>query len=471
MSGKPPIVLIGEPGHRRSSLARLFEQSGQAVVVADSVSTIPKEMVPPKAIALMADASSHSGTLSCLDSRFSKQTPILYIADREMHPLFQQQHQWRVIEQLTLPLRFPDIARAVHRLEKASRSSTESPAPIKESFTFETPAVPASALVGASDCMQSIRDTIAQVQNSNVTVLVLGESGTGKELIARQLHDGSERAASPFVALNCAAIPSELLESELFGHEKGAFTGAHERRAGRFEQAKGGTLFLDEIGDMPLPMQAKLLRVLEEKSFQRVGGSQSLRADVRIVAATHRDLGHAIRKGAFRQDLYYRLNVFPIVVPPLRERLEDVPLLLASFLSAENAKQKKSIALSSEAIQVLSTYQWPGNVRELANLIERLVVANNGPMVDLCDLPPLLQSMPPNHASSAPTARALDDGSIDLKKHLNELEQYYIKKALQDSGGVVSKAAERLKMGRTTLVEKMRKFEIRRSDISDTHTE
>ncbi len=329
------------------------------------------------------------------------------------------------------------------------------------------------SLVGSSRRVGVVRKLMAQVADSDATVLILGESGTGKEVVARNLHYHSSRRDKPFVPINCGAIPSELLESELFGHEKGAFTGAISSRQGRFEMAEGGTLFLDEIGDMSLPMQVKLLRVLQERTFERVGSNKSVTADVRIIAATHRDLEEAIKGGKFREDLYYRLNVFPIDMPPLRERIEDVPLLINELIARVEHEKRGSVRLTPAAVMTLCRYHWPGNVRELANLIERLVIMYPFRVVDADDLPERFRGEDGAHANAdqaeapvtipAPafdlvTPVRLPRGGLDLKEHISNLEYSLIKQALDEANGVVAHAAKLLNMRRTTLVEKLRKY-------------
>ena len=242
-------------------------------------------------------------------------------------------------------------------------------------------------LVGSSDAIKSIRELISRVSNTDATVLIRGESGTGKEVVAQLIHDLSSRASAPFVPINCGAIPGELLESELFGHEKGAFTGAIAARKGRFELAEGGTLFLDEIGDMPFAMQVKLLRVLQERSFERVGGAKLINANVRIIAATHQDLEKKIEKNSFREDLYYRLSIFPIEIPPLRDRPGDVPDLISSLLDSAQRQGLGSLQVSNEVLAHLSVYDWRGNVRELINLIERLMVMYPNQLISEAELP------------------------------------------------------------------------------------
>ncbi len=341
------------------------------------------------------------------------------------------------------------------------------------------------SLVGQSVAVQRVRHMMGQVANSEVSVLITGESGTGKEVVARNLHLNSSRAEKPFIPINCGAIPRELLESELFGHEKGAFTGAISSRAGRFELADGGTLFLDEIGDMPLSMQVKLLRVLQEQSFERVGGVKTIQADVRIFAATHKDLEEMIAKGEFRQDLYYRLNVFPIAMPALRERMEDIPLLLNELIAELEAEGRGSVRFNSSAVAALCRYSWPGNVRELANLVERMAILHPHGIVGVQDLPtafhrgdisgeisPQAVELVATESQAAQGAEEQEDEilpmkGIDLKEYLANLEKSLIAQALDDSDGVVARAATRLQIRRTTLVEKMRKYQLQRPTLPD----
>ena len=325
---------------------------------------------------------------------------------------------------------------------------------------------------------------IDQVAPFDTTVLVLGESGTGKEVAARAIHQRSRRANKPFVAINCGAIPPDLLESELFGHEKGAFTGALTQRKGRFEIAEGGTLLLDEIGDMSLPMQVKLLRVLQERSFERVGGNQTMQCDVRVIAATHRNLEAHISEGKFREDLFYRLNVFPIDMPPLRSRSEDLPDLIQAITRQLAESGRGQVTLSDSAVRVLGYYSWPGNVRELSNLLERLAVLHPSGTVRAADLPARYRAAMPEgaeeeSAQSAPSAPSMLDPrpvdpatlspnatlppeGIDLRTHIAEIELELIRAALQQAEGVVAHAAPLLGLRRTTLVEKLRKYGIER---------
>ena len=346
-------------------------------------------------------------------------------------------------------------------------------------------------LVGVSDAIQDVRSLVTKVAPTEATVLLQGESGTGKEVIARLVHDCSERANGPFVPVNCGAIPGELLESELFGHEKGAFTGAISARKGRFELAEGGTLFLDEIGDMPYEMQVKLLRVLQERTFERVGGGKAIKCNVRVVAATHQNLEQHVEDGKFRMDLYYRLNVFPLEIPALRERTADIAGLAQRFIDGFAEQGRGIIRLEADTMKHLRLYSWPGNVRELSNLIERLIILHTDKAVFASDLPAKYQSsdlviadrpknveslndqlpkQEPENLSAlfapaptspvAPPTPALIDDPIDLKQHMADTERALIISALQQSDWVNAHAAKLLTLQRTTLVEKMRKYGI-----------
>jgi sigma-54 specific flagellar transcriptional regulator A len=343
---------------------------------------------------------------------------------------------------------------------------------------------------GSSPAVAAVNRLIQQVAPYDSTVLILGESGTGKEIAARAIHAASPRRQRPFVAVNCGAIPAELLESELFGHEKGSFTGAITTRKGRFEIAEGGTLFLDEIGDMSLPMQVKLLRVLQERIYERVGSNYSSECDVRIIAATHRNLEESIVRGTFRGDLFYRLNVFPIEMPTLASRIEDLPALIDSFIAQSAGRGRPRLRMLPETLEALANYAWPGNIRELSNLIERLAILCPERPVGIGDLParyrpadwvepepaPVVEPLVPqlvetseeieddtvlpaavwNNEADAPTR--LPENGVDLRAHLTHIERSLISQALQRSGGTVAHAARLLSLRRTTLVEKLRKL-------------
>ncbi|MBI4766017.1 MAG: sigma-54-dependent Fis family transcriptional regulator [Deltaproteobacteria bacterium] len=326
-------------------------------------------------------------------------------------------------------------------------------------------------LIGSSPGMQKVYGLIKKVCDTDATILIEGESGTGKELIAKTIHFNSLRAQHPFIPFNCAAIPKDLLESELFGHERGAFTGAFNTRIGRFERAHGGTILLDEIGELHPSFQVKLLRVLQEREFERVGGSKTIKVDVRILAATNKKLEEETKAGNFREDLFYRLNVIPLQIPPLRERREDIPLLAEYFLSYFSKKRKReNIRMVPEVMQLFSQYPWPGNVRELENLIERVIILSEDGLIEPKDLPqrfkefqgstgqgetgsPLLTTEPEREV-------VLPDQGVNMNTLVEEMEKSLIQQAIRKSKGVKSKAAELLGLKRTTLLEKMKKFEM-----------
>jgi two-component system response regulator AtoC len=342
-------------------------------------------------------------------------------------------------------------------------------------------------LIGQSPAIRTIYGVVEKVADTPSTVLITGESGTGKELIARALHENSSRHAAPFIKINCAAIPKTLMESELFGYEKGAFTGAVGAKPGRFELAHGGTLFLDEIGEIPVEMQVKLLRVLQESEFERVGGIKTIKVDVRLVTATNRDLLQEIGLGAFREDLFYRLNVVPIHIPPLRERREDIPLLAEHFITKFNERLKKQVtSIEPAALDRLIAHQWPGNIRELENLMERTVLFCEGPLIRVSDLPPEISHLAPvtlSHLAplAVPTAAAPDEitrtGSIPaptagslkeaVRAQTERVERELIQRALDETGGNVTQAARKLKISRKSLQTKMKEFGLRDQSRSE----
>ena len=397
-----------------------------------------------------------------------------------------------VIASLTTPLNYAQLTELIHHCHQYHNKLPRTAQKLSSSALFRS-------LVGSSKAMNDVRFLIEQVAKNPASVLVLGESGTGKEVVARNIHNLSDRSKGTFVPVNCGAIPAELLESELFGHEKGAFTGAISSRKGRFELAEGGTLFLDEIGDMPQPMQVKLLRVLQERTFERVGGSKSLKADVRIIAATHQNLEDMIKTGDFREDLFYRLNVFPIETPALRDRKEDIPLLLKELLSRFEHEQNRTVRFTDKAIESLMEHAWQGNVRELSNLIERMLIMYGDQIVDVAELPRKYQHIEveeytPQYPeelqeqdainelfagfdydddidesdseqtveSNDTNANILPHEGLNLKEHLAELEISLISQSLTKHDYVVARAAETLGMRRTTLVEKMRKYNLQK---------
>ncbi len=313
-----------------------------------------------------------------------------------------------------------------------------------------------SDIVSKSPKMAAIFRTIDKVADYKTTVLISGESGVGKELVARALHQRGARKKGPFVAVNCGAIPENLLESELFGHRKGAFTDAHADRRGLFEEANGGTLFLDEIGELPLPLQVKLLRVLQEEVVRRLGDTKDVKVDVRIVAATHRDLAEEAKAGRFREDLYYRINVLSLPIPPLRERREDVPILLEHFIVKQNAKLGTDVrGFSNDAKKVLLEYGWPGNVRELENTVERAMVLAEGPILSEGELPERMR------AAMDPVRQKLESGELSIKKTVATVEAILIRRALEKTKGNRTRAAEVLEISHRALLYKMKDYNIR----------
>ena len=313
-------------------------------------------------------------------------------------------------------------------------------------------------LIGTSGPIRKIFDIIEKVADTGGTILITGASGTGKELIARAIHYSSNRSAKPLVVINCGAIPQELLESELFGHEKGAFTGAHKSRVGRFELADGGTIFLDEIGEMSPALQVKLLRVLQEQQFERVGGTKTIHVDIRIIAATNKNLATAISKEKFREDLYYRLNVIPIKVPTLKQRKSDIPLLIDFFLKKYQKDKKERIkGFSPEAMDAMVANNWPGNVRELENVIQRLTILCENQIVDIDDLPGNIQE---NRRSIQLEEDMIADRELDLQETIKGYEKQIIIEALEKSNWIKSKAAKLLNIKRTTLLAKIKKQNI-----------
>lgn len=405
--------------------------------------------------------------------------PFVLLGEHSLPDFLDKEISTRVTAQVSYPLSYQPLLDALHKAQVFHEhfNRLRDFDGVKDYNMFRS-------LVGNSDAIQKVRGMMGQVASKEVSVLITGESGTGKEVVARNLHLNSARADKPFVPINCGAIPRELLESELFGHEKGSFTGAISSRAGRFELADGGTLFLDEIGDMPLNMQVKLLRVLQERSFERVGGVKTIQTDVRILAATHKDLEAMIEAGEFRQDLYYRINVFPIEMPSLRERVGDISLLLNELITIMEAEQRGSVRFNSGAIASLCRHDWPGNVRELGNLVERMAILHPHGIVGANDLPKKFQQLNAseveaadavtpaaphlNHAASSDSSQSLLPlNGLDLKEYLANLEKDLIEQALDDSGGVVARAANRLHIQRTTLVEKMRKYSLKKKQVDE----
>ena len=479
------VLLIDDDAQRRHDMEVILNFIGEEVVSAESdtwqqtLDSLGSENQHFLAILL---GSSNNQALDKTMQELAKwddACPILWLSDLESFEQVPAELKTKVLMTLDSPPRYNQVLDSFHRCqiyrEQYLKSRIRSERREVELFR---------SLVGTSRQTQKVRELILQVADKDVTVMIQGESGTGKEVVARNLHYHSDRRDKPFVPINCGAIPAELLESELFGHEKGAFTGAISSRPGRFEMAEGGTLFLDEIGDMPLNMQVKILRVLQEHTFERVGSNKTIKANVRVIAATHKNLEEMIEEGTFREDLFYRLNVFPIEVPALRERVEDLPLLINELVSRLEHEKRGSIRFNSAAIMSLCLHAWPGNVRELANLIERLAILYPYGVVGLQELPQKFRYIDENSeddivAGPVPNVNQLNDrlvgvdspvllpvNGLDLRDYLQNLESSLIQQALDDTNGVVAHAAEKLNVRRTTLVEKMRKYNLGRKESS-----
>ncbi len=475
------IVVIDSSEVRREKIKAVLDFIDSGSVTLYNCSTWQACLeTPDKIQAVLLGECSNMAQLCSIYNEIKSaddRVPILLLVGAEQRESYPEELQKGTLAFIDWPITYRQFTSALQQAQLYRASSGK----LGTNDSQRSPELFRS-LVGNSRSIAAVRTLIQQVANTDANVLILGESGTGKEVVARNVHYYSRRRDKPFVPINCGAIPADLLESELFGHEKGAFTGAISTRRGRFELAEGGTLFLDEIGDMSMHMQVKLLRVLQERTFERVGGNNTIIADVRIVAATHRKLEEEIEKGRFREDLFYRLNVFPIEMPPLRDRAEDIPLLVNELILRLEHEKRGSTRLKPEAVMTLTHYHWPGNVRELANLMERLVIIYPYGVVGSADLPSKFQvgveggSELPSVAAIALAASPallqteysscvrLPREGLDLKEHLSQLECDLIKQALDDSGGIVAHAARRLKLRRTTLVEKLRKYGLQRSD-------
>ncbi|MBW8190810.1 sigma-54 dependent transcriptional regulator [Neiella marina] len=483
MHGNSEVLVIDDHLKRRQQLELLLQFVGEPCKLVDSANVgevLTTQVAWRSVLVGQIDAGGQTALLTQLAREYKAQ-PFLTIGEPEGGV----QSLPNVIGSVLEPFSHGQMTQMLHQCQDyhLKAPTTNKPVNQHQEILFRS-------LIGRSASIQQVRQLIQQVAGTDANVLVLGDSGTGKEVVARNIHYLSSRRKGPFVPVNCGAIPPELLESELFGHEKGAFTGAISARKGRFEMAQGGTLFLDEIGDMPLNMQVKLLRVLQERCFERVGGATSISADVRVVAATHRNLEGMIEKGDFREDLFYRLNVFPIEMPSLSERSEDVPLLMKELVERLWADHKASIRFTERALESLMKHQWPGNVRELANLVERLVILYPNGLIDVNDLPvkyrhleaadyeheydeslleqEMLNDVFQNEVYEPPEnslSTQLPPEGVNLKEMMTELEIDMIRQALDTTDWVVSRAADLLGMRRTTLVEKMRKYSLSKDTV------
>lgn len=490
MQGLAKLLVVEDNAQERVNLSNILEFVGEQceIISSNQLNDLDWSKIWSGCIIGSINGSKLTPELSEKLSA-SHHIPLL-IAGKHSYSLEDYPH---FVGELEFPLNYPQLSEALRYCKDfLGRKGVNVDSTHRDSALFRS-------LVGQSQGIREVRHLIEQVATTDANVLILGESGTGKEVVARNIYYHSGRSKGPFVPINCGAIPPDLLESELFGHEKGAFTGAITARKGRFELAEGGTIFLDEIGDMPMPMQVKLLRVLQERTFERVGGNSTIQVNVRVVAATHRDLEKMIADGSFREDLYYRLNVFPIEMPALKERKEDIPLLLRELMVRLESEGSRPICFSPRAVNSLMEHSWPGNVRELANLIERMIILYPDKLVDVNHLPTkyrysdIPEFQPEYHSqesieeleretlaevfsenfqfepeeqpapiNGAQVPQAIPPEGINLKEMLADLEINLINQALDLQSGVVARAADMLGMRRTTLVEKMRKYNLQR---------
>ncbi len=443
---KAQILIVDDEEGIRESLAQIIEDDGYETLTASSGEEAIRLVreTAPDLVLLDIWMSGIDGIQTLQELRaLSENIPVIMISGHANIENAIRATKMGAYDLLEKPLSLDKVLLSVQRALEAKRLEREN-RELRENLLRRW------KMVGESPRMQQLREQIRMAAVSNSRVLILGESGSGKELVAHLLHEQSPRADGRFVEVNCAAIPQELIESELFGHEKGSFTGAIERKQGKFELADHGTLFLDEIGDMSLQTQAKVLRVIETQEFQRVGGNRNIKVDVRIISATNKDLADEVKKGSFREDLFFRLNVIPIKVPPLRERLEDIPLLVDYFfdlLAAEYGQQKK--AISREALAALQRHAWPGNIRELRNVLERMVIMTHAGTIASVDMLP----------SDAPKADYF--ACAALKDARDAFERDFILRKLEENGGNVSKTAEVLGIERSNLHRKIKTYGIR----------
>ena len=452
MKSRNTVLVVDDDKAHRTMLKTLLSGWGYAISEADDGSTaIEMARENPFDLVLMDIRMIKVSGLEALGEikNYNPAIPIIIMTAYSSVETAVEALKKGAYDYLTKPLDFDELRLTMERAMDHTHLKEENrllKASLGEKFDRHN-------IIGNSPQMIDLFETIAQVAPSEATVLITGESGTGKELIAGAIHYNSERKDGPFVKVNCAALTETLLESELFGHEKGAFTGAHRRKDGQFSLADGGSLFLDEVSEMPLSMQVKLLRVIQEREFTRVGGEEVIRVDVRIIAATNKDLAEEMAAGRFREDLYYRLNVVTLKMPPLRERKDDIPLLAQHFLKTFAEKNQKRIkGFTPQAMGRLLSYDWPGNVRELMNAVERMVVLSRVDYVDEPDLPPGILEQSGEKAGIP--------GPLDLPADLplEEVEKASILKTLQSAGGNKSEAARRLGITRRTLHQKLKKY-------------
>jgi len=477
------VLVIDDDATVREMLSSFLREKGFEIILAKSGESVLDMLRADKFDLIMADLAMPG--ISGMDvlkeaARAGITTPVIVTTAFGSVQAAVEAMRFGAFDYITKPVNLDEFMLVLDKVFPVSKPPKENvmlKIPLNKKYDFKW-------LIGDAPSMQAVYEMISKIADTDSTVLITGESGTGKELIAKTIHyNNTSRSGGPFVPLNCAAIPKDLLESEFFGHEKGAFTGAVNQRLGRFELAQGGTLFLDEVGELDPSLQVKLLRVVQEREFERVGGMKTIKADVRILAATNKDLEKATKDGRFREDLYYRLNVIPLHLPPLRQRVEDIPLMTTHFIQEFCKKRKREpFTFSAEAMDCLLKNRWPGNVRELENLIERLSILVSSGVVNVSDLPVKFHQMsfsdldakpgaaegiaPALYASAATEQQSakgpleFGEAGIDLNEMVSAMERNMIMQAIEKAGGVRSKAAQLLGLNRTTLLEKMKKMGI-----------
>jgi len=448
---KPKLLIVDDEEHIRNGLKTALSLDGYDVEVAADGEEALKKLDEEDIDLLITDLKMPKVTGEELMKETLRKYPHIPVIVLTGHGTIEnavEAMRQGAYDFITKPLNIDKLSLIVKRaLENSSlkRQNRELLKQLKRKYSFEN-------IIGKSPAMKKVFETIELVAPSKANVLIYGESGTGKEMIADAIHHNSPRRDKPYIKVHCAAIPETLLESELFGHEKGAFTGAVARKRGRFELANHGTIFLDEIGELSLQMQVKLLRVIQEREFVRVGGEESIKVDVRIISATNKDLREAVKNGTFREDLYYRLNVVSIFVPPLRERKDDIPLLVHKFIEEFSKENNKQIdGITNGALQALISYDWPGNVRELRNVIESIVVLTKNKIITEEDIPPYILNKEEESYIKIPVGTSLQ-----------EAEKRLIEFTLQNTGGNKTKASEILKIGRKTLHRKIDEYGLKK---------
>ncbi|WP_305041200.1 sigma-54-dependent transcriptional regulator [Geoalkalibacter sp.] len=452
------ILVIDDEGHNRQALSLLLSHSGYQVQSAASGEEALEIMQKTPFEIIISDLFLPGVSGIDILKRVKEESPytsVILITGNASAETAVEAMKEGAFDYITKPFNFEKLKVIVAKAVEKSRLVAENlylRQQLRGKYKFDN-------IIGNSLAMQQVFSRMERIVNTDSTILILGESGTGKELVAKAIHYNSPRKEKPFIAINCGAIPAELLESELFGHVRGSFTGAVADKAGRFEAANGGTIFLDEIGTMPMHLQMKLLRVLQEQEVERVGSTRGIKLDVRVISATNANLEQEVKQGQFREDLYYRLNVIPIVLPPLRERREDIALLARSFLQKFCREMNRPLmSISPEAMAALEAYSWPGNVRELENLMERTVALTDGEVIGLRDLPASISGQEFTEANHATPAPKVTEAGVDLNQIIGDIERIMIREALELGQGVKARAAALLGINRTTLVEKIKRL-------------